>query len=368
MKFPTLRALRFLRAWLRPDDARVRSEEVRFPVGGEAREATLIHPPDDRPAPGWVALHGLTVPGRAHASLHRFARAIAASGATVLVPDVPPWRRLDVAPLEAERTIVAAAKHLAALPSVRPGGVGVFGFSFGATQALVAAADPAVNGAVRAVSGFGGYCDPVRMIRALFVGEHDWRGTRHTFDPDPYGRWILVANFLTRVPGYEGMGDVENAARELALEAGQSGVASREPFFDARKAELRARLATEAERAVWDLVAPPAGPLRRDDPRLRALADAFAEAAPRAEPGLDPRPFLPDVRARIVLAHGVADPTVPFTESLRLREMLAPRADVSLTLTRLFSHSGHGGALHALAYLREGARFLGVMRQALGAT
>ena len=104
-----------------------------------------------------------------------------------------------------DRAVVAAVEGG---PEVRPGGVGTVGFSFGATQALMAMADPAVQRDVRAVVGFGGYCDLRRMLRSLFTGEHEWSGEQYRLDPDPYGRWMIVGNYLTLIPGYEGMGAV----------------------------------------------------------------------------------------------------------------------------------------------------------------
>ena len=51
--------------------------------------------------------------------------------------------------------------------------------------------------------GFGGYCDLERTLRFQFTGEHEWNGEAHSLRPDPYGRWIVGANYLTAVPGFE---------------------------------------------------------------------------------------------------------------------------------------------------------------------
>ncbi|HYJ78781.1 MAG TPA: hypothetical protein VEW03_04210, partial [Longimicrobiaceae bacterium] len=73
------RAGRFLRTWLRGGaNPGVRAEEVEFPLGGGVREATLYRPPGRGPRPGWVVLQGLTVPGRRHPAMTRFARSVAA--------------------------------------------------------------------------------------------------------------------------------------------------------------------------------------------------------------------------------------------------------------------------------------------------
>lgn len=363
---PSVRTARFLRTYLRGGAGPVREEETHIEVNGERREATLYLPDRPRPAPGWVVLHGLTVPGRRHKAMTRFVRSLAASGAVVLVPDVPAWRILSLDLDAARDSIAAGAHHLAQRPEVRPGGVGAVGFSFGATHALIAAADAEVQRDLRAVVAFGGYCDVPRMVRCTFTGEHEWEGQAHAVDPDPYGRWILAANFLTLVPGLEGMEDVRAAAQELALEAGRRGVMAWDAEYDALKQEMRRGFSPEGAR-IWDLLAPPTGTIPADLDAARELADALGRAMMERHPGLDPRPRLPALRGRIILSHGRADRLIPWTESLRLRSLMPPSADVSTTITGLFAHSAHAGLLHPIDRARETAQFIRLLNQALAA-
>jgi hypothetical protein len=355
------RTAKFLRAWL--TGARgIREVETTVRVGGQEREATLYLPPGRQPAPGWVVLHGLTVPGRRHVSMTRFVRSLAASGAVVLAPDVPAWRelRLDVA--AARETVEAGVLHLDGLPGVQPGGVGAIGFSFGATQVLMASADQAMRGHLRSVVGFGGYCDLGRMLRCLFTGEHEWQGERYTLDPDPYGRWIVIGNYLTLLDGYQRMDGLARAALALAVEAGRRGEWAWGPHYDALKDEL-ARDFTPDERRVWEVVAPRTG-VPVDIPAARELADRFTAAALEHDPGLDPRPHLAGVHARIVLSHGRQDRLIPFTETLRLMSMLPPHVEASATITGLFAHST-GAWLHPIHWLRETNTFVRLLDRAL---
>jgi len=363
---PTLRTARFLRAYLKDAASSVREEETFVEVDGERREATLYLPDRPHPAPGWVVLHGLTVPGRHHRAMKRFVRSLAASGAAVLVPDVPAWRELTLDLQAARRTIAAGARHLAGLPEVRPGGVGAVGFSFGATQALMAAADPEVQRDLRAVVSFGAYCDVARMVRCTFTGEHEWEGETHAMEPDPYGRWILAGNFLTDVPGMEGMEDVRAGAHALALEAGRRGVMAWDAEYDAMKREIRDGLSPDG-REVWDLLAPPSGTLPADMDAARSLADAMGQAMLARFPDLDPRPHLGGVRGRIILSHGRADRLIPWTESLRLQALMPPTAGVATTITGLFAHSAHAGWMHPLDRVREAGLFVRLLNDALSA-
>ena len=359
-----IRVARFLNGFLRPAACAVREEEVSIPRGHGTVEGTLYLPMGRARAPGWIVLHGITVPGRKHESLVPFVRALAASGAAVLAPDVPEWRALRVRSSTARETLSAAARWLAGRPEVLPGGTGVVGFSFGATHALIAAGHPELREVVHKVVGFGGYCDLRRTVRCMMTGEHEWAGVHHRLDPDPYGRWILAGNFLTAVPGMEGMERVARAAHALAEEAGRRRTYAAQAVYDEMKARARAEMSGE-EREVWDLLAPLAGEPVKELERARALAGVLGEAALSVDPGLDPRPALAGVRARVVLAHGEADHLVPYTETLRLQEALAPHAGATVTITRLFAHSTGNAAVRVLEYGREGARFARLLHRAL---
>jgi pimeloyl-ACP methyl ester carboxylesterase len=358
------RTARFLHSYLRGGRGAFREEETTLTIAGEVREATLYLP--DRPAraPGWVVLHGLTVPGRRHLAMTRFVRSLAASGAVVLVPDVPSWRELRLDIEAARETLVSGALHLSEHPRVQAGGVGAIGFSFGATQALIAAADPRLHAALKAVVGFGGYANVERMIRAIFTGEHEWEGVEYRSDPDPYGRWVLAGNYLTLVPGHEHMHAVQDAALALAVEAGRRGAFAWEAEYDALKAEIRARLAPD-EQPVWDLLAPPAGQPLHDLDGARRLAAAFAEGAIRRDPRVDPRPYFPALHGRVTLSHGRADRLIPFTESLRLAASLPPHLDASCTITGLFAHSAGASGLHPIARAKETLTFVRLLNRAL---
>ena len=55
---------------------------------------------------------------------------------------------------------------------------------------------------------------------------------------------------------------------------------------------------------------------------------------------------MPRLRARLLIAHGADDDSIPFTESLRLAEAAGPRARVVVLET--FHHTGPGGVSTAL--------------------
>lgn len=357
-----LRVAKFLHTYFRRPVGSIREREIHIPVNGVDTPATFVRPYGDAPLPGWVLLHGITVPGRHHTLLRRFARALAATGAAVLIPEVPAWSRLRIDLAAGDATISAATDHLAARRDV-DGLLNLVGFSFGATQALTSATLPHVRDRIGSVVAFGGYCDLGATLRFMMTGEHEWEESTRQLEPDPYGRWIAVSNYLRDVPDFAHMKGVVEAATSLAAESGRLGVFAGDPIYDPLKADLRATLPVD-QREIWDLIAAPSG----SRPSLhvgRDLAERLAGAALARNSAFDPRPRLGKVRGRIILAHGYDDRLIPYTETLRLRRHIPVDADASISITRLFAHSAEASRLGLVEYPAEIARYVTLLRRAL---
>src|SRR3954469_17881219 len=247
----------FARAYSAPGNAPVTLEETTYRRGSESLPARIYRPArvTSKPLPGWVVLHGLTRSGREHPSLHRFASAVAASGSLVLVPDIPEWRDLRVAPAITVNTIRAAVRALQERPDVVHEHAGLLGFSFGATQALIAATDPEIAKLLQGIAAWGGYCDLPSLFQFGMTGVHELDGVTHHIAPDPYGSWVMSGNYLTAVPGHEGDKAVADAVHALAIEAGERGIYAWDAALDASKLKARENL-TPAQRETFDIIAP----------------------------------------------------------------------------------------------------------------
>lgn len=357
-----LKVLRFLRAYSRFPSSDLVEEELLLSADGLDLPATFLRPIAGSPLPGWILLHGITVPGRNHPLMRRFAYALAATGAAVMIPEIESWRRLQIDIPAGDAAIRAAAEHLVRRDDVSAP-LTLVGFSFGATQALTAASIPEVSRHIRAVVAFGGYCDFGTTLRFMMAGRNEVDGRTREVIPDPYGRWIAVANYLHLVPEIAHMTALAEAALRLAMESGRIGAFAGDPIYDPLKAELRASLSRE-ERGIWDLIAHPSHVIPPVGPALD-LADILAGAARQAHPELDPRPRLAQVNQQVVLAHGFDDRLIPYTETKRLQEALPPAADVYLSITRLFSHSAAADPLGPFEYPLEAARYLAFLGRAL---
>lgn len=357
-----IRVARFLTGYLRHPAPGITAEEVQLETEGWSAPASFIRPVGTRPLPAWIVLHGITVPGRHHESLQRFAGSLAASGAAVLIPEVPEWRRLQIDRIAGNRAIAAAASYLTTRTDVS-GPFNLVGFSFGGTQALTSSTLPEIRKHVGSVVSFGGYCDLGRTLRFMSTGEHEWQGRRHRLHPDPYGRWIVVANYLPHVREMAHMEGLMAAAAELAAESGRRGIYAGDPCYDPMKADLRKRLSRE-EQEMWDVIAPPSDVTPPVEP-ARELSDLLVAAAMRLDENADPRRQLQEVSTRVVLVHGHSDQLIPYTESLRLRESLPSQADVTVSITRLFAHSREAPGLGFLQYPRELVRYFSLLNRAL---
>lgn len=361
----TFDAVRYVRGWLRnasaPPTRGVVAQDIEIGSGDEAIQARRYRPAPARrrPLPGWVMLHGATRPGPDHPAIVRFAAALASAGGDVLVPEVRPWSRLDLDPAPGRRALALAARHLGGDPRIRPGGVVLVGLSFGCTQALAAGAELATEGLVRGVLGYGGYHSLANTVRFALTGQFEWRERTEYMRPDPYGRWVIAANYLHRIPGYEGAADVSRALGRLAALAGKHGFMAWEPGSDPYKAEVIASVSAP-HRGLFRVFAPAAA--QDPDPRrAEELAPLLVEAARATHPELELSPAL-DGRSLppIRLIHGRQDHLIPFTETLALERQLRNRADVAATVTDLLAHSRGSGA--SVARLREAMRFFAAIR------
>ncbi len=356
------KAFQFSRAWRSPPSI-LRESEVLIPVGEEVDPipGTIIRP-EGSETRGWIVLHGMTRLGRAHPELGRFVKALASTGASVLVPEIREWTELEFAPQRAQEILRGAVNWLYRSPAIKPGGIMIAGLSFGAPQALFAAADMELGRKIRGVVGWGGYADIERTFRFSFIGEHEWDGVSYRQRPDPYVRWVIGRNCIPLSASLGDRTELVAALHQLAVEAGENRLHTWDPDSDPVKEELRRQL-PPSDRSLFDVFAPPVD--REPDPEAsEALVSELVPAIRREIPLVEPVPFINQLSAPIRLLHGRSDHLIPFTETLRLGSALDPRAsDLSTRLTGLFSHSGDnlGGGLWTRT--RENIRFLGALQE-----
>jgi fermentation-respiration switch protein FrsA (DUF1100 family) len=246
-----------------------------------------------------VLVHGLAPAGKDDPRVVDASTLLARAGFDVAVPTIPGLTRGRLRPGDAAPVVATLATR--SVPSV------VLAVSVGAGPALLAAADAAVRDRVRAVLCLGGYASAVDVMRFYLTGDFEYGGIRGHVTHDPEAvRAFIDAN-----------GELIDSATRAALDAG------------------------DRERVDALLDTPPPG--------LRAMLDA-----------LSPERVVPHVHAPLLLVHGLDDPAVPYTESLRLAA--ARPSGTTVVIVGLLSHVEGTPRVEAPWHtVRDFARLLSIM-------
>jgi dienelactone hydrolase len=282
-------------SWLPGAD--VTREDVQIPFGGRTLAADLYR--SAHPRGTIVLVHGLSSAGRRQPDLARLARLLARHGPLALVPQFDSLAAFKLDGHEVA-AIVAALDYAAGV--ARP--VAVAGFSFGAGPALLAAAE---RSDVRLAGSFGGYADLRAVVEYITTGA----------GAEPYNRWKVLQLLA---------GLVGDARDRIGLDSiARARLAN--PFEDTSRRE--AELGPDG-RAVLALVHN-----RRADSVKALLAGLSADAHAALEK-LSPLSAMPRLRGRALIAHGRADSSIPYTESVQLAEAAGTQAVILTT----FHHTG----------------------------
>jgi hypothetical protein len=295
--------------WLSPLWERAPREDITLPARFGGLRADLYRPAHPRGA--LLLVHGLSRAGRRQPDLARLAHLLGSQGMLVVVPQFEGLAAFRLTGHEVDE-VRAALAYTASLGEA----ASIAGFSFGAGPALLAAAD--VPG-LRVVGSFGGYADLTHVIAYVTTGAHHFDGRRYAQAQEEYNRWKLLALLVGFVHDPEDRRRLaEMARRKLAY-----------PGDDTR--EIESTLGDEGH-AVLALV------LNRQEDAVAGLLARLPADAREALGRLSPLHAVARIRARVLIAHGTGDDSIPFTESLRLAAAAGPRAHLALFKT--FHHTG----------------------------
>lgn len=256
-----------------------------------------LYRPEGPSCGGLVLVHGLSRYGQAHPFFQRMGRALARAGFVVLAPDFPRLRAFHVA--ESDVTVVVHAVKM--LAPATPGRLGILGFSFGAGPALLAAADPATHDRVALVGSFGGYWDLTDVIVFITTGWYQEDGQWRRGQQEEYNRWKLLAALT---PYVAESGERRRLQRLVELKLANPGAGVNQGAFRLR-GEGRRLLALVENRELE---------------RVPALVDALPPTIRDRFRRLSPASRISEVQARLLIAHGAADSSIPYTESVRLAQ------------------------------------------------
>ena len=145
-------------------------------------------------APVILFVPGATRSGRDDARVIEAATALAEAGRRVFVPELSLYERVfRRSDLEGLVDVIGGL--------AQEGRIGIVGFSYGGSFALIAASDPAVAGNVEYVATFGAYYDLTHVIQGITTGSTTLDGDLVTFETVPEARRILLRAAARLVAG-----------------------------------------------------------------------------------------------------------------------------------------------------------------------
>ena len=291
-------------------------ETARYSGGGREMEADLYFQRDGRSHPGLILVHGVNEVGKADARIRWAAQMLCRAGFSVLVPDFLGFKSLRLRPADTREIADSFLYFSSRADLVRPDRVGIAGFSYGAGPTLIAGCDPRLRDQIAFLISFGGYYDLMDVIEFATTGHYSYQGQSFFQPPDEYTRWIFLHYNLDL----------------LSLEGDRGILQEAEVWKEgSRRTDLVDRLSPEGK-AVYNLLN------NRDPDRVAGL---FSQLSPKVRQYIEllsPSRRAKDMKAYLFIIHGVPDPFIPHTESLRLFDSLSQKQRSHLALLRIFSH------------------------------
>ncbi len=296
-------------SWLKRSTPAPQRRSVRYAKGGSDYRADVYVPREPSRA-GLLLLPGAAEAGKDDPRLVAFATSLARMRFTVLVAEMAGLRELRLS-ADAVPELVAAIEYLAANPQWSPqGGTGVAGISYALGPAILAAREPGVRDRVRFIVGVGGYHDLVAVVTFFTTGyfrdrTRPGRPWRH-LEPNSYGKWVFVLSNVERLQDAGDRSILETMARRKMTDA------------NASIEDLAQRLGPEG-RSYYELLE------NRDPLRTPVLLQRLPREVLAEIERLDLAHYdLSKMTAQVLLFHGRDDAIIPFTESLALKQAVAP--------------------------------------------
>jgi acetyl esterase/lipase len=294
-------------------------ETLQIPRAGRTFPADLYYIKEARKQAAILLTHGIIETGKDDPRLVRFARSLARCGFAVVVPELQGMKTFRILLTDVD-DIVETFRAMASLTqTVDPQKLGVMGFSYGAGPTLMAAASPAIREQVKFAVSFGGYYDPINVIRFITTGIYEYGSERGFVQPEVYGKWIFFMNNAEYVGN-------ENDRRVLR------DIFEKESKKEKDEAARRVGDLSDRGRYLYELLNTQ-DPARIDD-LIRQTDTTFQEYLRK----ISMAPIIPALKAYLIVGHGSTDPLIPYTESLRLADAVPDKSRVHVAILRLFSH------------------------------
>lgn len=277
----------------------------------------LFHPPTKQPRRVFLIAPGLHYAGADDPRMDRFCRILARAGHLVIAPYVPAYLALTPN-AQAKREFAAVFSQLPRWSDQKPV---VFSISFGSLLAFALAAEHPDR--VERLVIFGGYSDFREMMKFCLTGAI--AGGRAAMR-DPLNQPVVLMNLMHLIECADRAALIEGWRRYVKTTWGRPELKVGTEFM-----AIAESIAVDLPEAIRELFLIGVG-ARPGAARLALEAlDRFDDR------DLDPRPYLPRIRCRVDLVHGVDDDVIPFEHSHALGALL-PTARVHVT--GMYGHTG----------------------------
>ena len=286
-----------------------------------------IYRPRGQAMHGAVILHVGVTANYQDKTLVRFSKALARSGAVVMVTKSQPAADGFLFPEEVGN-LVATFQFLQQQPYVDPQRMGFAGFCVGASLSALAAADPQIRDSVAFLNFFGGYFDLADYVGAITTETMSYRGERVSWE-----REETPWNVLTRTL-IEFVEDPQDRARLSAIIVERTTASER-----------LVKLSPDAL-ALHQLL------VNRDPERTAQLVGALSPRHQALFRELSPRYVVEDLRAKVFVMDDREDDLVPYVESRRMADALEDKGRY-YTDFRVFEHVRPERGLSVLSFVKE---------------
>lgn len=294
-------------------------QDVTIPSPNGPIRARVYSPADNPNSPGLVFVHGLNHQGIDEVKMKRFATWKAASGVSVLTPDIPALRayRMKASSID---TIGESARWFAQKTG-HP--VTLMGVSFAGGMVLMAAARPAYASSVKLVLVVGGYDDLSRVAHFYITGT-DPRpdGSVQTVQPNPFGARLLEYTDLALLVPAKDRDAVEPVLGAVLFDERTLVPEMESNLSPEQRTELESLLATSPNKTKLQEIA------NQDAPEMAAVS---------------PHGQLADLSAHVFLLHGLEDDYIPSAEAEWTAHDLPPGKLDGMLITPVVSHIMLGG-------------------------
>jgi dienelactone hydrolase len=274
-----------------------------------------------------LVVSGLHPAGIDEPRLTALSHQLAASGVTVVTPDIPQLSRFEITP-----AITDAIEHAAVWVANNPvlaadHRVAMMGIRFSGGLSVVAAGRSSLAGRVAYVFSFGGHGDLPRVLRYLCTGID---GDAHR-PPHDYGVAVILLGIADRLVPPDQVEGLRTAVRQFLwashLDRADKPAAMRE------FAALRELARTLPEPSSTLLTYVNDRNVAKLGPRLLPFIEAYG-----GDPALSPSKS-PKTAAPVFLLHGLDDNVIPASESRSLNAELRRTTPVRLLVSGVISHA-----------------------------